>query len=214
MLDKIYYISQQTATHSHTDCIREALEAGCKLVQLRIKKQSREEVLRQAILAKSLCDAFGARLIVNDFPEVAKAAGAYGIHTGLLDMPVQLVRAIVGSPMIIGGTANTFEHIQQRVAEGVDYIGLGPYRFTATKEKLSPVLGLEGYRRILQQMRAAHIHLPVVAIGGILPEDVPALLEAGVHTIAMSGAITHAPDKQQVIERLKNIITHHQLNHD
>lgn len=204
MLDKVYYISQQTTTKTHTDNIREALEAGCKLVQLRIKNQPEEEVLRQAKIAKTLCDAYNAKLVVNDLPKVAKAVGAYGIHVGLQDLPVQDVRAIVGRDMIIGGTANTFEHIQQRAKEGADYIGLGPYRFTATKEKLSPILGIEGYQRILQQMKAANIHLPIVAIGGILPEDVPALLQAGVHTIAVSGAITNAADKKQLVNQLKN----------
>lgn len=199
MLDRLYFIS------ADTDAIGEALEAGCRLVQLRIKKQSEEEVLRQAIIAKSLCDTYNARLIINDFPHVAKAVNAYGIHVGLQDMPVQEVRAIVSNDMIIGGTANTFEHIVQRVEEGVDYVGLGPYRFTTTKEKLSPILGLEGYQRILQQCNAANIHIPIVAIGGILPEDVPALLQAGVHTIAMSGAITNAVNKRAIVEQFENL---------
>jgi thiamine-phosphate pyrophosphorylase len=205
MLDRLYFISQQTDTKSHIDSIREALEAGCRLVQLRIKNQDEDDVLRQAIIAKELCDRYKARLIINDFPQVAKSVNAYGIHVGLLDMPIQEVRAIVGNDMIIGGTANTFEHVMQRVEEGADYIGLGPYRFTTTKEKLSPILGLEGYQRMLQQLRAANIQIPVVAIGGILPEDVSGLLQAGVHTIAMSGAITNAVNKRAIVEQFEII---------
>jgi len=204
MLERLYFISQQTETQSHIDSISEALEAGCRLVQLRIKKQDESAVLRQAIPAKELCDTYQARLIINDYPQVAKAANAYGIHVGLQDMPIQEVRAIVGNDMIIGGTANTFEHVMQRVEEGADYIGLGPYRFTTTKEKLSPILGLEGYQRILQQLHAAHIQIPIVAIGGILAEDVSALLQAGVHTIAMSGAVTNAVNKRAIIEQFEN----------
>ena len=198
MLDRLYFIS------SDTGAIRAALEAGCRLVQLRIKKQPEAEVLGQAIVAKKLCSAYDARLIINDYPQVARAVSAYGIHVGLQDMPVQEVRAIVGNDMIIGGTANTFEHIVQRVEEGVDYIGLGPYRFTTTKEKLSPILGLEGYQRILQQCRAAKFQTPIVAIGGILPEDASALFQAGVHTIAMSGAITNAVNKRAIVEQFEN----------
>jgi thiamine-phosphate pyrophosphorylase len=205
MLDRLYFISQQTATRSHVDSIRDALEAGCRLIQLRIKKQPEEEVLGQAIMAKKLCNAYQARLIINDYPHIAQTVNAWGIHVGLQDMPVQEVRAIVGNDMIIGGTANTFEHILQRVEEGVDYIGLGPYRFTTTKEKLSPILGLEGYQRILQQCSAANIHIPIVAIGGILPEDALALLQAGVHTIAMSGAITNAVNKRAIVEQFENL---------
>jgi thiamine-phosphate pyrophosphorylase len=204
MLERLYFISQQTETKSHIDSIREALEAGCRLIQLRIKKQPEEEVLGQAIMAKKLCNAYQARLIINDYPQVAKAVDAYGVHVGLQDMAIQKVRAIVGNDMIIGGTANTFEHVMQRVDEGADYIGLGPYRFTTTKEKLSPILGLEGYQRMLQQLRAANIQIPIVAIGGILPEDVSALLLAGVNTIAMSGAITNAVNKRAIVDLFEN----------
>src|SRR5690606_30277357 len=98
--------------------------------------QSAEEILELAIAAKASCDAYGAKLIVNDYPEIALEANAYGVHLGLDDMSVRTARQLLGSEMIIGGTANTFEHILQRVEEGADYIGLGPYRFTSTKKKL------------------------------------------------------------------------------
>lgn len=202
MLDRLYFISQQTATKTHITAIEEALQAGCRLVQLRVKNQSEAVVLEQAKAAKVLCDKYNARLIVNDFPHVAKAVSAWGIHVGLQDMPVAEVRAIVGDQTIIGGTANTFEHIQQRVKEGVNYIGLGPFRFTATKEKLSPVLGLEGYQRIMHQMKTAGIQMPIVAIGGIVPEDVPGLINAGVYGVALSGAITNAVDKEAEVMKI------------
>jgi thiamine-phosphate pyrophosphorylase len=104
--------------------------------------------------------------------------------------------------MIIGGTANTFEHIEQRVAEGADYIGLGPYRFTKTKQKLSPILGLEGYREILERVRSGGINIPIIAIGGIEPNDIPAIMQTGVHGVAISGAITHAADAAQTTQHI------------
>jgi thiamine-phosphate pyrophosphorylase len=202
MLERLYFISQQTATKTHLNAIEEALQAGCRLVQLRVKNQPEAAVLEQAKAAKDLCDRYNAKLIVNDFPQVAKTVGAWGIHVGLQDLPVAEVRAIVGNEMIIGGTANTFEHIQQRVQEGVNYIGLGPYRFTTTKEKLSPVLGLEGYQRIMDQMRTANIQMPIVAIGGVLPDDVAGLLDAGVYGVAVSGAITNAIDQKGEVTKI------------
>jgi thiamine-phosphate pyrophosphorylase len=209
MIEKLYYISQATVEKSHTDNIREVLEAGCRLVQLRIKKQTEDDVLKEAIKAKAVCDAYNAHLIINDFPKVAKEVDAYGIHVGLVDMAIADVRAIVGNNMIIGGTANTFEHIQQRVNEGADYIGLGPYRFTITKEKLSPILGLEGYHRILEQCKDAQINLPIVAIGGIGVDDVPALFETGVHTIAMSAALTYSSNKKEMVNKIQQAYAHH-----
>ena len=209
MLDRLYYISQQTKTKTHIEAIREALEAGCRLIQLRIKDEPEEKVLEQAKEAKTLCDQYQAKLIVNDFPHVAKAVGAWGIHVGLHDMPVASVRAIVGKNMVVGGTANTFEHIQQRAEEGVDYIGLGPYRFTTTKQKLSPVLGLEGYQQIMNKVKAAGIRLPVVAIGGITSDDVPGLLSAGIYGVAISGAITNAGNKKEIIEQFRGSLENH-----
>jgi thiamine-phosphate pyrophosphorylase len=208
MLERLYFISQQTATKTHITAIEEALKAGCRLIQLRVKNEPESVVLEQAKAAKTLCDRYNAKLIINDYPHVAKAIAAWGIHVGLQDMPVADVRAIVGKQMIIGGTANTFEHIQQRVQEGVDYVGVGPFRFTSTKEKLSPILGLEGFQRIMDQVRAAGYQLPVVAIGGILPDDVAGLRDAGLYGVALSGAITNAVDKAAVVTLINKNYEH------
>ena len=80
------------------------------------------------------------------------------------------------------------------VGQGVDYIGCGPFRFTTTKEKLSPLLGAEGYRKLLQAMQEQRLTTPLVAIGGITLEDLPLLRSVGVKGVAVSGAILQAPD--------------------
>jgi thiamine-phosphate pyrophosphorylase len=202
MIDKLHYISQQPQNGSHLTAIKQALEAGCKWVQLRVKNQPADVILEYAIEANRLCNQYGAKLIVNDHPQIALKAGAYGVHLGLQDMPVSLARDIVGEKIIIGGTANTFQHIKQRVAEGADYIGLGPYRFTATKQNLSPILGLQGYNIIMQQMQDADIRIPVIAIGGILAEDVATIMQAGLYGVAISGAITFANNQQQAVKQI------------
>jgi thiamine-phosphate pyrophosphorylase len=202
MIDKLHYISQQPKNGSHLTAIKQALEAGCKWVQLRVKNQPADVVLEYAIEANRLCNQYGAKLIVNDYPEIALKAGAYGVHLGLQDMPVSQARAIVGEKIIIGGTANTFQHIKQRVAEGADYIGLGPYRFTTTKQNLSPIVGLQGYHIIRQQMQDAGIRIPIIAIGGILAEDVSSIMQAGLYGVAISGAITFADNQQQAVKQI------------
>jgi thiamine-phosphate pyrophosphorylase len=200
MIDKLHYISQQPENGSHLTAIREALEAGCKWVQLRVKDQPADVILEYAIEANKLCNQHGAKLIVNDHPEIALKAEAYGVHLGLQDMSVAQARRIVGQQMIIGGTANTFQHIRQRVAEGVDYVGCGPYRFTTTKAKLSPILGLEGLKAIVKQMRAANMTVPIIGIGGVLPEDIALLVDAGLYGVAISGAITRAADRKAIVD--------------
>ncbi len=88
---------------------------------------------------------------------------------------------------------------------GADYIGCGPFRFTTTKKDLSPVLGLEGYRSIILQMKEANIHLPIVAIGGITLEDIPSIMETGITGIALSGTILRAKDPVAETKRIMNL---------
>ncbi|MDX5437250.1 MAG: thiamine phosphate synthase [Pontibacter sp.] len=208
MIAKLHYISQETETLTHIEAIHKALDAGCDWVQLRVKNKSEADVIRYAEEAKKLCVKYNAKLIINDFPHIAKAVEADGLHLGLQDMPIWEARSIVGESMIIGGTANTLQHIRQRVAEGADYVGLGPYRFTTTKEKLSPVLGLNGYTSILRQLTLEDISIPIIAIGGIAAADVPELLLAGVHGIAVSGAITNSPAPAAFVQNIQQAISH------
>ncbi len=202
MIDKLHYISQQCEHGSHLTAIQHALEAGCKWIQLRVKNELNDLILKYAIEANKICKQYDAKLIVNDHPEIALEAGAYGVHLGLEDMPIAQARIMVGGKMIIGGTANSFQHIRQRTAEGADYIGLGPYRFTATKQNLKPVLGLEGYKTILQQMRVFNIHIPIIAVGGILLDDIAAIMQTGVCGVAVSSALTFADKQEKMVEKM------------
>ena len=94
---------------------------------------------------------------------------------------------------LVGATANTFEDILKADREGASYIGLGPYRYTETKKNLSPILGLEGYRKIIGQCREAGLEIPIFAIGGIEFEDIAPLMETGIEGIAVSGERSSTP---------------------
>ena len=153
--------------------------------------------------------ALDALLIVNDDPRLAKAIGADGVHLGQNDTPPDEARIILGRQAIIGCTANTFAHIARIAQSSADYIGLGPFRYTTTKKNLSPILGEEGYRRILRQMARAGIRLPVAAIGGITEEDVPQVMACGVNGIALSGAISRAGDIAAATARFTELVAAH-----
>lgn len=202
MIDKLHYISQQAEDGSHLIAIERALEAGCKWIQLRVKNEPNDLVLKYAIEAKKICGQYDAKLIVNDHPEIAHEVGAYGVHLGLEDMPIAQARMIVGTKMIIGGTANTLQHIKQRVTEGADYIGLGPYRFTSTKHNLKPIIGLQGYRDILQQVHLTNIRIPIIAVGGILLDDMAAIMQTGIYGIAMSSPLTFTDKQEEMVKQL------------
>lgn len=120
-------------------------------------------------------------------------------------MPVAEARRYLGEDFIIGGTANTFDNIRLHYEGGASYIGCGPFRFTTTKEKLAPTLGLEGYRRLITQMREASIDLPIVGIGGVTAEDIPDLKAVGLSGIALSGSVLRAADPVAEMRRIMQL---------
>jgi thiamine-phosphate pyrophosphorylase len=191
-ISRFHYLTQNLPHISHQELTRMACQGGADWVQLRVKNQGWTEWKAIAMEVKEICREHGAKLIINDNPKMAAEVGADGVHLGMKDMSPEQARKWIGPEVLIGGSANTFEDIELMFAAGVDYIGLGPFRITETKENLSPVLGLEGYERIMQQMKDANIQLPVIAIGGILPGDLHSLLRTGIHGVAVSSAINRS----------------------
>jgi thiamine-phosphate pyrophosphorylase len=202
---ELQFITHFTDTYSYYDSVRMALEGGCRWIQLRMKDASMEELEQEALRMQSLCKSYAATFIIDDHVELVKKIHADGVHLGKNDMPVSEARKILGKDFIIGGTANTFEDVKMHHEAGADYIGCGPFRFTTTKKNLSPVLGLEGYRSIVSQMKEAGITLPIVAIGGITFKDIPAIMETGVTGIALSGTILRAADPVAETKRIVNL---------
>lgn len=191
---RLQFISHTTSGISYLDGIRMALDGGCRWVQLRMKDAAGTEVLPIAKEAQRMCRKAGAAFIIDDRVELAKELGADGVHLGKNDMPISEARRILGDGYIIGGTANTLLDVKRHYESGADYVGCGPFRFTTTKKRLSPILGTEGYKSIIQGMAEAGISIPVVAIGGITPADIPEIMATGVNGIAISGAILRAAD--------------------
>ncbi|WP_288278075.1 thiamine phosphate synthase [uncultured Prevotella sp.] len=204
----VQFISHYSERYSYLDSIQLALEGGCRWIQLRMKDATDDEVRPIAVEAQKLCRAYGAKFIIDDRVALVRELGADGVHLGKNDMPIREARQILGPDFIIGGTANTFEDAKAHYEASADYIGCGPFRFTTTKQKLAPVLGLDGYRQIIQQMRAANITIPVVAIGGITKDDIPAILQTGITGIALSGTVLRADDPIAEMKHIINIINH------
>lgn len=202
----IQFISHYTDQYSYLDSIRLALDGGCRWVQLRMKDASIQDILRIGKEVRRLCDSYQATFILDDHVELVRELGADGVHLGKKDMPVAEARKTLGNDCIIGGTANTFDDVKRHYEASANYIGCGPFRFTTTKQGLAPVLGLEGYRSIIAQMSAEGIDLPVVAIGGITAEDIPAIMQTGVSGIALSGAVLRAADPVAEMKRLTEIV--------
>ena len=204
----IQFISHYSERYSYLDSIQLALEGGCRWIQLRMKDATDNEVRPIAIKAQQLCRQYHATFIIDDRVALVRELGADGVHLGRNDMPIREARQLLGPDFIIGGTANTFEDAKAHYEASADYIGCGPFRFTTTKKKLAPVLGLEGYRSIIHQIREARIDIPVVAIGGITKADIPAILQTGITGIALSGTVLRADDPIAEMNHIINIINH------
>ena len=202
----IQFITHANERYDYLDGVQMALEGGCRWIQLRMKDASEEEVLKTAESTRKLCRQYDAVFLLDDYVELVERSGADGVHLGKDDMPIDEARRLLGKDKIIGGTANTFEDVKRIYSAGADYIGCGPFRFTTTKKKLSPILGLDAYSRIIKQMNAYGINIPVIAIGGILLQDVSDIMQTGVSGVAISGAILNANNDDNPVTTMKRFI--------
>lgn len=195
----IQFITHFTERISYEESALLALRGGCRWIQLRMKDEPDETVEPIALRLQKACREAGATFIIDDRVRLAKKIKADGVHLGKEDMPVAEARRFLGEEFLIGGTANTADDVIRLKRESADYVGCGPFRFTTTKRKLAPILGLEGYRAVMKRLDEENLSVPVCAIGGITLADVPAILATGVRGIAVSGSILNAADPVQAM---------------
>ena len=203
-ISKLHFIT----TNAYT--AEQACKGGVDWIQLRLKDVSYDEYFKVGKEVQAVCKKYNATFIVNDNIKLALDLDADGVHVGKEDpLPQHYIDEMLGKGGIIGCTTNTIEDILHFKGKPVSYLGLGPFRFTATKQKLSPVLGIEGYKRIFDDLRKTDMHQvpPVIGIGGITLNDVPALLDTGLHGIAVSGAIANCHDVTAAAEGFKRLVS-------
>lgn len=208
MISKSHYISDGETEESQLYNIKSALDVGIKCIQFRFKNAEHQQRQHTAEKVKFLCDEYKCTLIINDHIDIALDLDANGVHLGLSDTSIDIARKLMPNK-IIGGTANTLQHIIQRNREGCDYIGLGPYRFTVTKRKLHPILGIDNYKIILSDCVRMQLSTPIIAIGGIQLDDIEELLRFGVYGIAYSSLINNSNDKKQTALTINNLLYGH-----
>ncbi len=171
-----------------------AIEGGCRWIQIRMKNAPVEAMREATLELLPVCRNLGITLILNDNIELAAETDADGVHLGQTDSSPIMARHLLGTDRIIGLTVNTLEQLPQSLSMPADYFGIGPFRFTTTKQKLAPTLGTEGYIRFIDEMKRLNDFRHFVAIGGITTDDIPDLAQTGVPGIAVSGAISKADD--------------------
>ena len=200
----LQFITHYTEKYSYIDSARIALEGGCRWIQLRMKDADASTLEETALIVQKMCKDYGATFIIDDHVLLTKKIKADGVHLGKNDMPIAEARRLLGDSFIIGGTVNSLDDVRATLQSATpNYFGCGPFRFTSTKKNLAPILGHEGYRNIIREMKEGGIRIPLVAIGGIRKEDISELMADGVHGIALSSSILRA---ENPVEEMKGII--------
>ena len=203
---RVQFITDPRPGFSPEKQIEMACACGLDWVQLRMKNFDRGEKLRVGEQSVKITRKCGTLFIVNDDVELARRLEADGVHLGLDDEDPTVARKILGDKAIIGGTCNTIADIRLRYRQGVDYIGLGPYRFTQTKKKLSTILGLQGIEQIMQQCREEELHIPIVVIGGVRVKDIEPIVKTGTYGIALSSLIIDGDNMKTRIREIQEKI--------
>jgi len=184
-----YYAMVDTAGwHEPVALARILLEAGARIMQLRLKDIGSRDFLAAARAIAAACHEHGALLIVNDRADIAKLAGADGVHVGQEDLPLEAARQIAGPDKLVGVSTHTVEQARAAEAGGADYIGFGAI-YPGGLKNVKNAQGLERLRAV----RAA-VKIPIVAIGGISEETVKEVLAAGADAAAIITDVVRAPD--------------------
>ncbi|MHA1687198.1 MAG: thiamine phosphate synthase [Candidatus Heimdallarchaeaceae archaeon] len=162
--------------------VKDALEAGARMIQYREKGLSTREMYEKGLEIKKLCEKYGAKYIVNDRIDIAQATSADGVHIGQDDMLLELARKLMPDAVVGVSCSNVTEAVEA-VKGGADYLGVGPIYPTSTKKDAGRPIGAEGVRKIRE-----NVGIPIVAIGGITVEKVKELIKAGADSVSAISA--------------------------
>lgn len=173
-----------------------AVRGGATMVQLRLKHAPARDLVE---VARALVATLPVPVLVNDRADVAIAAGAAGVHLGTDDLPVVAVRSIAPRGFIIGASCGADRELHH--ASSADYAGVGPVFGTASKSDAGDAIGVAGFKRIRERLSC-----PVVAIGGITPENAPVAMRAGAAGVAVIRAVFAAADVENAARQLRSAI--------
>lgn len=197
MEDFGFYLVMTNPVAGYERCCAAAVEAGVKMVQLRMKDAPRAELLATAKRLAAITRGTTTNLIIDDDASVAAESGADGVHVGQTDMPVAEVRRLYPSIRIVGLSTHNLAQAEASALAAPDYIGVGPVFATPTKKISDPVLGVELAGRMIAAAKC-----PAVAIGGIDETNVASVVAAGARNWAVVRAVCNSPDPLSAIRRL------------
>ena len=194
----LYFITLDT--ENLFEKIKNVLEGGIKIIQLRLKKGKDVDNLQFAIKVRELCNTYGALFLINDRVDIALACKADGVHLGQDDMDIKSARDILGFSKIIGISASNELDIKKAIQDGCDYLGIGPVFLTTTKKEKVP-LGIDTLKSLTND-----ISIPWFAIGGIKQENISLLKENNIRKVAViTDLINSKNPKEKAIMIIKTL---------
>ena len=183
---------------SHFDQVKLLLNNGVQLIQVRFKSGDSGSFLRDAQQATSLAKEFDATIIINDSPEFAKIARADGVHLGQSDCSPRIARNLLGTRCLIGRTVHSIEQAIKSIEDSPDYVGVGPFRNSRTKQNLKPKLSRDQFAEIFSILRP----IPIFLIGGLDENDFSLIDEMGITGLAICSALWSGKNPSSTISKL------------
>jgi thiamine-phosphate pyrophosphorylase len=199
----LYLITDRTQTRGRDllGVLEQALAGGVRAVQLREKDLGGRELFLLAEKLKRLCDGHGASLYVNDRIDIALGVDAAGVQLGVSSMPVAAVRELVGEKKRIGVSTHSLKEAEEAQKAGADFILFGPVYFTPLKAAYGEPQGLKPLKEVVKR-----VSLPVYAIGGIKPENIPDAMKTGIHGIALISAVLSTPEPKKATKEILGLL--------
>jgi thiamine-phosphate pyrophosphorylase len=185
---------------------RRMLAGGVDILQIRAKQSAPAVIVRLATELRPLTRAMGVPLIVNDFPVLAAAAEADGVHIGQDDGPIAGARSLAGAGKWVGRSTHSVAQACGAREEGADYLGFGPLFATPTKPDY-PAIGLAEVARVHAEVRDR----PIFCIGGIKLENLPEVIAAGARRVVMVSGLLQAPDVAAYAARAAELLAQYPL---
>ena len=200
-ISKFHYLTQDLPHRSHVEQTAIACKAGANWIQYRCLSKPDAELVEEINQVASICDDWGATLILTKHFHLLDQVDAQGVHLEDMQADFIKIRETISNEKTMGASANTFEDIQRIYSSGaVDYIGCGPFSTTNTKRNDYPLLGINGYAERIVKMKEREIEIPVLAVGGINIEDTEQLLQTGIHGIAVSASVNLADEPAEAFK--------------
>lgn len=191
-IGKFHYLTHDSNKQSHIQQTRMACEAGANWIQYRCFSKTDDLMMKDLNEMTPICDDWGTTLIVTQHANLLNYGDIQGVHIENPATDIQMIRDFIGPDKTLGASANTIEEILEQQKNSADYVGCGPFAHTNTKPNNYPHWGVSGYKNVIDALNKLNIKIPLIAAGGIQLQNIEALLQTGIHGIAVSAAVNNA----------------------